>query len=289
MNGGMPTKGSARCTSDSQWVAIAEEVAAKRDQDFVASPLTTEATRLENQQGAAARAEFLRTVLRALVEKGRPRIETLNLPEPVKVCIEREYLRIERDLASAGDDHYDLGSHSVRCDFRIAGFGRIPVGINHIEIGGVPRRLLWSGGIGQAARAAGVFTRVGGWKPFYVAHFAHGIKPRAFLLVYTREAQEQWHRNVAACLRMNKHVRGLLATSWWYDPQLARIAPHLAFLREGSLAHGAVLLRAGSSEGSHTAALANSPDRKQKYERGEYTPVSYAVVWSRHALLSWAG
>jgi hypothetical protein len=82
---------------------------------------------------------------------------------------------------------------------------------------------------------------------------------------------------------MNPHIRGLLATSWWYDPQLARVAPHLAFLREGSLEHGATLLRAGPSEGGRTAALAHSPERRQKFERGEYTPVNYAVVWTRKA------
>jgi hypothetical protein len=270
-------------------VGIASDAAEKRDREFAASPFSVQVAHLEAQQGATARAALLRTVLRELLEAGRPRIPALNVPEAVRVCIEREFRRIEKDLATAGDDHFDLRSHGMRCDFRIAGFGRIPVGINHIEVGGVPRRLLWSGGLGQSARVLALFAKSGGWKPFYVAHFTHGVKPRAFLLVYTRDAQEQWHRNVADCLRMNPHIKGLLATSWWYDPQLARIAPHLAFLREGSLAHGAVLLRAGSSEGGRAAALANSPDRKQKYERGEYTPVNYAVVWTRQALLAWAG
>ena len=270
------------------WTEAAAGASAGRDRGFVASPFSAHVARVEREQGAPARAEFLRAVLSALVERGRPRISTVNLPQTVKDLIEREYLRIEKDLVTAGDDHYDLGRHSMRCDFRIVGFGRTPAGVSHIDVGGMPRRLLWSGDAAQAWHAAMLLLRAGGHAPFYVSHLAHGISPMAFLLIYTREAQEAYHRTVADCLRMNPHVRGFLATSWWFDPALSSVAPHLTFLREGSLAHGAVLLRAGSTEGAQKNALAHSPRRQRMYATGEYLPVSYAVVWTRSALLKWA-
>jgi hypothetical protein len=270
------------------WQEPAAQASAGRDRDFVASAFAAEATRVGRDEGPESRAAFLRDTLRWLVERGRPRIASLRLPDTVKALIEREYRRIEKDLGRAPDAHYDLSAHSMRCDFRIAGFGRIPAGVEHIELGGVPRRLLWSGGAAQGIRTAAFFARAGGWAPFYVAHFSHGIKPHTFLLVYTPDTLAAWHRNVAECLRLNPEIRGLQSTSWWYDPQLARVAPHLTFLREGALEHGAVLLRAGSTDGARGYAIANSPERKRLYEAGEYTPVSYAVVWTREALLRWA-
>jgi hypothetical protein len=273
----------------SSWTELAARAAEQRDRDFVASPFALEAARVAREQGVAGRAELLRRVMKALIDRGRPRIATLNLPDTVKALIAKEYRRIELDLSKATDEHYDLAHHTTRCDFRIAGFGRIPVGLHHIEVGGVPRRLLFSGGGAQIWRAASLLAGAGGWAPFYVSHFTHGIKPWAFLMAYTPDALATWHRNAAECLRMNPRIRGLLATSWWYDPQLTRVAPHLSFLREGSLEHGAILLRAGSSAGARAYAVANSPERRRLYEAGEYLPVSYAVAWTRDALLKWAG
>jgi hypothetical protein len=270
------------------WVEIAGRAASARDRDFLASAFFQQIAQVTAAGGAPPRAALLRSVLRALIERNRPRIATRNLPEAVKALIEREFRRIEKDLAKATDEHFDLSDHSLRCDFRIVGFGRIPVGVHHVELGGVPRRLIWSGGLAQAWRAARLLATAGGHSPFYVSHFSHGIKPWAFLMVYNADALAAWHRNVAACLRLNPDVRGLLATSWWYDPQLATVSPHLAFLREGSLAHGGVLLRAGSSEGARKYAVANSPERQKLYAAGEYVPVSYAVLWTRDALLRWA-
>jgi hypothetical protein len=273
---------------DPSSLRLAVEAAAGRDRDFIASPFAAEAARIEREQGSDARAAFLRATLQQLVELGRPRIASLRLPDAVKGLIAREYARVEKDFTRAAAAHYDLAIHRMRCDFRIVGFGRIPTGVEHIELGGLPRRLAWSGNVAQGIRTAAVIARAGGWAPFYVTHFAHGVKPHTFLLVYTPASQAALHRNVAECMRMNRHILGYQSTSWWYDPQLARVAPHLAFLREGALAHGAVSLRAGSTEGAQQYAIANSPERRRLYEAGEYMPVSYAMVWTRQALLRWA-
>jgi hypothetical protein len=271
------------------WTPAAATASALRDRGFAQSPFAQEVARLERAEGPDRRAEFLRGVLTALVVQHRPRIEGLRLPASVKRLIEREYVRIEKNLATAPGDALDLGIHSMRCDFRIVAFGRIPTGVEHIEIGGLPRALVWKGGGKQALQMLALLARAGGARPFYVGHLTHGIKPHAFLMAYTPDTQAAWQRNVAACLQMNPHLRGFLASSWLYDPQLARVSPHLSFLREGSLAHGAVLAHIGPTEGAIKNALARSPERQRLYEAGEYVPTSYAVVWTRQAMLKWAG
>ena len=271
------------------WIEAATEASRQRDRGFLASPFAAEAARIESAAGPEQRAAFLRSTLRALMDIHRPEIAGLRLPSTVRGLIEKEYSRIDRKLANAPDSDFDLRIHSVRCDFRIVGFGRTPVGVEHIEVGGVPRSLLWKGGARQAVRLASLFLRAGGPTPFYVGHLTHGIKPHAFLLAYNEKTQEFWHRNVAECLQMNPHIRGFLATSWLYDPQLARVSPHLGFLREGSLAHGAVLAHVGPTEGAIKYALAHAPDRQRLYDSGKYVPTSHAVIWSRDAMLAWAG
>jgi hypothetical protein len=274
---------------DAAWIEAATLASKQRDRGFLASPFMAEAARIELAEGPARRAAFLRDALRALIDSHRPRIAGLRLPPTVKGLIEKEYARIERALERAPDDHFDLRHHSMRCDFRIVGFGRTPLGVEHMEVGGVPRSLLWKGGLGQVARLARLFVQAGGPKPFYVGHLTHGIKPHAFLLAYNEKTQEFWHRNVAECLQMNPHIRGFLATSWLYDPQLAQVSPHLAFLRTGSLAHGAVLAHVGPTEGAIRYALAHSPERQRLYDEGKYVPKSHAVIWTRDAMLDWAG
>jgi hypothetical protein len=252
------------------------------------SPFFAESKRIESSAGVAARADFLRGVLARLIDAGRPRIERTRYPPAVHQRTHAEFDRIERQLVRAAHDHLDLESQSLRCDFRIAGFGRIPIGVEHLELGGVPRRLAWSGGLAQSGRVLTAFVRAGGWKPYYVAHLATGIKPWAFLMAYNPETQISWQRVAADCLRLNPHVRGVLATSWWYDPRVAEVAPHLAFLRANSLAHGAVSLRAGEHDNARKHALANSPERQALHSAGKYVPENYGMLWTRKALLDWA-
>jgi hypothetical protein len=267
----------------------ASQAARLRDAGFLASPFAAEVARIDAAEGPDRRAALLRETLRALIEINRPAIAGLSLPETVKQLVGKEYERIEHAIASAPDDRFDLARHGCRCDFRIVAFNRIPVGVEHIEVGGVPRNLLWKDGPGQTARLLALFARAGGVKPFYVGHLAHGIPPRAFLLVYNHRALESWHRNVAACLQMNPHIRGFIATGWFYDPQLARVSPHMAFLRSGSLAHGAVSACMGPTEGALKNALVRSPKRQRLYDEGKYVPSGHAVIWTREAMLQWAG
>ena len=273
---------------DDSLIAAAAHAAGARDRDFVGSPFAAEVARVEREHGAASRSAFLRDVLRALVERNRPAIAEQVVSEPVKVLIGREYERIEKDFETGGEDHYTLSRHDMRCDFRIVCFSRLPTGAGHIEVGGLPRHLLWSGGVSQAWRTALLLGESGGRAPFYVAHFTHRISRATFLRVLNADAMATSYQNVADCMRMNPHIRGSIATSWWYDPKLSIVAPHLSFLRESAVAHGAVLLRSGITDGAKKLALSRSKTRQNLFESGAYVPTSYSVVWTRKALALFA-
>ena len=245
-------------------------------------------TALEERWGAPARIKTLRGLLERLVRARTGAIDGLEYPEAVKGLLRREFVRIHESVAVEADEHFDLASHRFRSDLRICCFGRIPVGPEHMELDGVPRSILYRGGSSQAWNSLRLLMTAGGFRPYYVLHLAYGIPPAAFLLVYSRQAQETMFRNLAGALRMNPGVRGVLASSWWHDPQLDEFSPYLAYLRTGWTNGGASLLRWGAGDQTVELATRNSPTRQKLVSEGRYRPTTYMVVWPRRSLLEWA-
>lgn len=100
-----------------------------------------------------------------------------------------------------------------------------------------------------------------------------------------------WDRaweTAAAILRRRPELRGMLGSSWFYDPPLEEISPRLAYLRVNPTRNGAFMIHQGPGE-IHTQRAAASPgSRRALIEAGKYTPRSWIVAWPRAALLRWA-
>jgi len=96
-----------------------------------------------------------------------------------------------------------------------------------------------------------------------------------------------FYRRSASMLKIDTDVRGLVGTSWFFDPQLKTISPRLAYLLEPTR-HGAMLFPVGTSEFDISSATATSESRRKLYETGKYRPTSYTLIWPRDALLRWA-
>ena len=267
---------------------LARQAATGDDRKIKHSLFAQDVDIFDERQGSSARADLLRKILSKLIEENESKIDKLNYPNSVRALIHTEFQRIKNAISDSEDDYFDLKQHRTRCDFRIVCFGRVTVGVEHMESGGVPRSLCYRGGFVQGLNFLRMFSQTGGFKPFYDIHIGHGIKPAGFLLVYSREAQAQVYRNVAACLQMNSQYRGLMASSWWYDPQLEQVSPYLTYLREVMVANGAFLFCYGRSSDSFHDALVNSPARQKMYKEGKYSPASYFVVWPRDSLIAWA-
>jgi hypothetical protein len=264
----------------------AREAGAGTDAEFKKSAFARRLQATRRSQGPEAAAELARQTMAKLIDEQQPRIGTLPYPAEVQSLIETEFVRIRSLVEQTDSLAFDVESHSARSDFRIVGFGRVPVGVEHMEISGVPRSLLYRGGLGQFGRFLAVLARTRGVRPFYQTHMSHGVAPAHFMLVYTPRAQEQMFRRIAECLKRNPRILGLTASSWWYDPQLERISPHLVFLRTGMTEKGARMFRYGDSQSDH--AVANSALRQKLRNAGEYTPVTYTMVWPRDSLIRWS-
>ena len=270
------------------WLDLAQRAASGTDRVLLESAFTKRLATFEAERGATARVDLLRALLSALVAANESQIDGLNLPEGVRALIRGEFERIDETTQTGDNRYFDLSVQPTRCDFRIVCFGRIPVGFEHIEIGGVPRSVLWRGGLAQACRFMRLLAGMKGVKPMYQAHLGHRIRQSHFLLVCNREAQIRQYKNIADCLKINPQYHGFMAVSWYYDPQLETVSPYLVFLREFPVDHGAKLFRYGLPDTGDGGALSKSHDRQKAHLEGKYTPVEYLIIWPRDSLISWA-
>jgi hypothetical protein len=122
-----------------------------------------------------------------------------------------------------------------------------------------------------------------GWGRWYSNH----IDLRA-IKEFTSEGWTTSFARIAELLALNPAVRGVAGVAWFYDPELARVSPHLAHIGQTMRRHGAFVVKMKTHPHDIENALARSLIRKKLYAKGEYFPACYLVGWPRRRLLDWA-
>jgi hypothetical protein len=150
-----------------------------------------------------------------------------------------------------------------------------------LEVGGIPRRLVLRQGLRRGARLLAVVLRAGGFAPFFTQHLVSHRMRR-----FTPAEREAFLHRVGALLRLRPRIRGLLSTSWYNDPTVARISPQLAYLREGFERFGISVFPIGTGPDIVQDATAFSFERRRLFESGRYVPTAYLGVALRHQLLA---
>ena len=243
-----------------------------------------EAREVLEQHPPEAHSRCLKLALvQSLVRFGRERILE-RYPE----CIQREY-RIHLGLAAKElkrrpDSFYSLDRDILLKDLALLDERMLPGGAQLFEVRrGVPRRIFAAGGVAQAASAATFFFPwAGALAPFFEMH----TDPRR-MEDFSPEGWRRFYQCVAAMLRHRPEIRGVFGGAWWNDPAVAAISPHLGYLRETPLAHGARTFRYRSGPDVQQNALIHSAERQTAFDQGRYTPASFLLVWRRRDLLAW--
>lgn len=130
-----------------------------------------------------------------------------------------------------------------------------------------------------------VYVRCGGAAPFLEIH-THDPMVKDY---FNPAGWEETYRLTAKAFRTFPESRGLIGTSWFYDPQLEDISPRLSYLRHVPLSKGAFFLPVGTSQSSIALATATSPTRRRLYEEGRYIPNAHALLWARKDILAHYG
>lgn len=120
-----------------------------------------------------------------------------------------------------------------------------------------------------------------GRKPYYRTHLHTPL--------INHFSAEGWHKSyhqIAEVLQRNNHIKGLVRTSWYFDPYIKVISPHLSYLQDLPMKHGAQLFCLGPDESG--CALVKSKQRVRLFNGGRYVPMNYLLVWPREALIAWS-
>ena len=183
------------------------------------------------------------------------------------------------DTSRTYDDSQD---ETFLKDLGVCSQTMIPAGYMVMDISnGMVRELFYSGGLSQFFRFFSLYVlRYRRRGPFLFTHY-HGDHRDLF----NPEGREKTFWTVAQLMERRTEFKAVIGTSWYLDPVVPEISPHLAYIRTLPGENGAVFFR--NRPKVHYGALA-SRARRRLYEEGTYKPCPYTMVWPREQIIAWA-
>ena len=242
------------------------------------------------EAGDAGLELYHRTLLPALIARATSALPDRGLPEEIDLLYEENFRRIMRDIESSMErPSLYLYPHAPFCkDLALCTLRLIPAGVEKVHASQLPRRMFVTGGLwGGLVALRFALLAQGGLGPYYQMHL-HSQDNQA-MRAFNPGGWVEFYLRIAELLRRNPLMRGLFGASWFRDPALARISPHLWDLTTMVTDHGGRLFPLGPSGADGIRdATAKSATRRRLYEQGKYTPMTYLLVWPRAELLAWA-
>lgn len=190
--------------------------------------------------------------------------------------------RVLSDLDQASEASFSFQNDFFLKDLAVCRLKMIPAVSNVLEMLGLARRVMFRGNVKQFIRMS-LLVWTGNVKPYFQTHM-----DLRYLNDFNPSGRTQCFLAASEFLSRTPEVKGLFSSSWYNDPALDDISPHLSYLRRIPLENGAVLFRVGSSEQDVNNATMKSKTRKRLYEAGQYVPTCYMWVWPRARLMRWA-
>jgi hypothetical protein len=169
-------------------------------------------------------------------------------------------------------------------DIRYALGLTVPCGAHQLDLKGrVGPKLIFRDVISaRSPHSALAYAACRGWGPWYSNHLdlraMKEFSPKGWTSSFIR---------IAEMLKLNPHVRGVAGVSWFHDPCVGAISPHLGYIQTPTH-HGAFLAHLGSGSRHVDNATVRSFVRTKLFEEGKYLPTCYLLAWPRKSLISWA-
>ncbi|MFT5334802.1 MAG: hypothetical protein ACJAUG_002858 [Halioglobus sp.] len=232
----------------------------------------------ENELAAYELNKFL---CRTLLEQFTLTTVLCNWPEQFRSLYKEQLQRIEGQLSHEPDSYFSFSNDPFRKDLAILRHRLIPCGAEFaMPFSGVSRSLLIKDGWRQAGKFLRVMATCRGIKPFLELH----MHPK-HVTAFNPDGWMETYDNLADLLAVNPSFLGVQSTSWFLDPALEQVSPHLAYLRQVPELCGAIFLYAGGDDSKHSGALATSQTRRTLHAAGKYCPRLFTRIWPRQSLL----
>ncbi|MGB7405611.1 MAG: hypothetical protein WA906_07980 [Pacificimonas sp.] len=181
---------------------------------------------------------------------------------------------------TAADVPADLEYTDFVKDLAIVSLRLVPSGARLIDpTSGFARRFLPTLGVAGAAQATRYLMKsCGGFGPMLELH-VHNPVPH-----YFSEGGFRLTTRIAADLLENDPaLRGVIAASWFYDPAVAEVSPHLCYL---VTLPGALYVEGRTTEETRKLAAKASKTRRRALAEGRYDPRRFWMLWDRASVLS---
>jgi hypothetical protein len=243
---------------------------------------TYQTIRQESERTASL---YLKCLLNELTADFRIEEARVRLPQAICSLYAREISRIRDQIARLDLEYYDFDNDPFVKDIALLTHRFIPVGAEFaVPFSGVPRRTLFQGGVRQFCRGMSVMLfRTRGFRPFFSLH-AHPLA----LSDFNPQGWEDSYHRLAELLELNPLIKGVTSASWFLDPKLKTISPHLSYLREVPEKNGAAFFFVEYDYEGTSGALAKSVTRRRLFREGQYIPAIYMRVWPRDDILKWS-
>lgn len=234
-----------------------------------------------DRHGGICGSAYLALVLLDLIEGFASRFARSGLTARFLPEFHGQLNRILTEIEAGAEPGLSLDSDLFLKDFGICRMTLIPC-VSHLiyRHSGVPLRLILRQRLRDKIRAAwmvGVRTR--GRKPFLENHVHLSMRGH-----FDEAGRARCYGLVAELLRLWPETRGLVGSSWYYDPAIPRISPKIGYLRLGPERAGALFLDNGGGVAAR-GALSRSPTRRRLYEEGRYEPHNYFMIWARRDII----
>lgn len=229
---------------------------------------------------------YHRLVLAELVVRAPRRPELLNLPEDIQQLYSVNFGRILEQIEGgrAKEGYYLYPGDKFCKDLCLCRLTMIPAGAQKVYPGRMPRGFLFKNGPRQFLRGLHLLLfNLRGLKPVYRMHM--DSRDRELMKEFNPDGWKRFFDRAAKLLEINKNIKGLCGSSWFFDPVLKEISPELSYLRELAEERGARFFCLGPSEGDVKDATFMSPKRIKLHKEGKYMPVGYMMVLPRNQLL----
>jgi hypothetical protein len=123
-----------------------------------------------------------------------------------------------------------------------------------------------------------------GLGPVAMPHLCYWRPNPMFVL---RREQERALWRIAKSMERDAQIQGFVSSSWLYSTTVSEVSPHLAWLRNFFVNHGAYIIDAGPAvEGA--GFLVGSASRREFYSQGTFQPRETLVLWRRSDIIAWA-
>lgn len=237
---------------------------------------------VEQAFGIKGLEAFQKLTMLRLIATFRDRSRGQRYTPEIIDCFMRSFGRIIRSIEDPVFERYRSINDILLKDLALCRQQMFPAGARLVQPdSGVTRSLAWRDGLGQGLRLIALLLRCGGHRPWYSLH-VHLSE----LDEFTPDGWDTCLLRLADMLALNPEVKGIVGGSWFYDPALSSISPHLAYIHERPAKNGASFFF--SQIDNSGSAISRSRTRRRLYEQGRYIPQAYAMVWPRRSLISWA-